>query len=145
MDKRVAAETRSASHLVMERQVYTTAAVYRAIVETLAALAVGRNPVPSHAYKSTSLFNDTKEVKISAAKEGDPAGEGATRLTFPNDELESRVLRSASWSAKHAPLDDFRPTYEEAEAIVKSWGRQWLHVSLDDPRVKFGVGSVSRS
>lgn len=137
------AETRSASHLVMERQVYTTAAVYRAIVESYAALALGRNPVPSHAYKSTALFNETRNVKISVTKKGDPEGEGATRLNFSDEEAESQVLRSSGWSAKHAPPNDFQPTYEEAEAIVKSWGRQWLHVSLEDPRIKFGVGVLA--
>lgn len=122
-------------------RIHMTAALYRAVVETYAAKSAGKRVVPSSNYHASSLFNETKDVKVEVTIFGDPEGEGAIRLKFPNAEAERKVL-VAGRSAPIAPGARV-PDLWAADEIIKSWGRAWLHVRLDDPEIKLGVSHAT--
>lgn len=122
-------------------RIHMTAALYRAVVETYAAVSAGKRIVPLSTYHASTLFNETKDVKIELTVAGDPEGEGAIRLQYRNAEAEQKVLATGR-AAANVPSARV-PDLSTADEIIKSWGRAWLHISLDDPQVKLGVSHIT--
>lgn len=138
-----------------------TAAIYRAVVEVFAALGAGRTPRTSKFYNVGSLVNEALQVKIELTKAEDPAGEGKVRLSYPSSVIEHAVLRAGSPTSSTLPstpstIDETEDevhvditsgevvetasyTPASLKALISSWGRTWLHIPLQDPKLKLAV------
>lgn len=138
-----------------------TAAIYRAVVEIFAALGAGRTPRTSKFYNVGSLVNEALQVKIELTKAEDPTGEGKVRLSYPSSVIEQAVLRAGSPTTSTLPstpstidkteeevhvditsgevVETASYTPESLKAMISSWGRTWLHIPLQDPKLKLAV------
>lgn len=137
------------------------------MVEIFAALGVNRTPRTSKQYEVGPLLNGSVHVRVELTKSGDPLGEGRVQLRFADEAAERTLLRAGSPSVlpfAGTPLvsEDVDGTAstvdsgleqilanvtnqsystESLQSLIGSWGRAWLRIPLQDPKLKFAVCS----